>query len=256
MKINVSAGHNPDGKKACGAVGVVKESVVNREIKNRVFQLLKAQGHDVVDSTEDNGTSAGDVLTKCVRKDNAHSAEITLQFHLNSCVADYNGDGKTTGVECLIYSEKARETATRICEEIAKLGYHNRGVKINQSLYFLRKTSATAILVECFFCDDLDDAKLYNVENMSQAIVRAVTGQVDTVTSVETPKVPETKSNDFAIPSLRGYKGFSIVGGLKSFGYDSSMSYRKKVWSALGHTAKYKGSSKQNTLMLNELKAR
>ena len=26
MKINVHAGHNPDGKIACGAVGLIKES--------------------------------------------------------------------------------------------------------------------------------------------------------------------------------------------------------------------------------------
>ncbi len=31
MKINVHAGHNPDGKIACGAVGLKKESTVDVE---------------------------------------------------------------------------------------------------------------------------------------------------------------------------------------------------------------------------------
>lgn len=60
----------------------------------------------------------------------------------------------------------------------------------------------------------------------------------------------------FDIPNLKGYKGFSIVQGLKSFGYDSSFEYRKKLWSAIGKTSKYKGSATQNLLLLNTLKNR
>lgn len=56
------------------------------------------------------------------------------------------------------------------------------------------------------------------------------------------------------IPSLKGYKGFSIVDGLKSFGYDYSFDYRKKLWSAIGKTSKYKGTATQNLTLLNTLK--
>lgn len=56
------------------------------------------------------------------------------------------------------------------------------------------------------------------------------------------------------LPSLKGYKGFSIVDGLKSFGYDSSFEYRKKLWSAIGKTSTYKGTSLQNITLLNSLK--
>ena len=33
MKINVHAGHNPDGKIDCGAVGLIKESTEARKVK-------------------------------------------------------------------------------------------------------------------------------------------------------------------------------------------------------------------------------
>ena len=33
MKINVHAGHNPDGKIACGAVGLIRESTEARKVK-------------------------------------------------------------------------------------------------------------------------------------------------------------------------------------------------------------------------------
>lgn len=31
MKVNIHAGHNPDGKIACGACGILKESTENRD---------------------------------------------------------------------------------------------------------------------------------------------------------------------------------------------------------------------------------
>ena len=36
MKINIHAGHNPDGKIACGAVELIKESTEERTVKDKV----------------------------------------------------------------------------------------------------------------------------------------------------------------------------------------------------------------------------
>lgn len=47
MKFTIHAGHNPDGKKACGAVGLIKESTENRKVKDEVMRLLKLKGHTV-----------------------------------------------------------------------------------------------------------------------------------------------------------------------------------------------------------------
>ena len=41
MVINVHAGHNPDGKTACGAVGLIKESTENRKVKELVIRYLE-----------------------------------------------------------------------------------------------------------------------------------------------------------------------------------------------------------------------
>ena len=50
-------------------------------------------------------------------------------------------------------------------------------MKINRKLYFLRKTKAAAILIECCFVDDKDDVALYDYKSMADAIVYAITGQ-------------------------------------------------------------------------------
>lgn len=56
------------------------------------------------------------------------------------------------------------------------------------------------------------------------------------------------------LPSLKGYKGFSLVDGLTKFGYKSTFAYRKSLWKAIGKTSTYKGTALQNTTLLNYLK--
>ena len=164
MKFNIHAGHNPDGKVACGAVGLIKESTEARAIKDYVIKYLKSDGHTVYDCTVNDGKSASDVLKKIVTKCNSHSVDIDVSIHLNSGAGDKKGNGKSTGVEVLVYSDKskAKDEASRICSKLASLGFKNRGVKVRSDLYFLRKVNAPALLVEVCFVDDADDVKILN----------------------------------------------------------------------------------------------
>ena len=68
------------------------------------------------------------------------------------------------------------DVASEVCAQISKIGFTNRGVKINKELYFLRHTVAPAILIEVCFVDDQDDAKLYkaNKNEVAKAIVKAI----------------------------------------------------------------------------------
>ena len=64
--------------------------------------------------------------------------------------------------------------------------------------------------------------------------------------------------NDYKVPSLRGYKGFSLVDGLKKYKYKSDFSYRCELWEMLGYDDIYDiytGSKKQNLLLLKKLKS-
>lgn len=176
MVINAHAGHNPDNKTACGAIGIVKESTENRNVATELITLMKKEGHTAYNCTVDNGTSASDVLNKIVSKCNAHSVDLDVSIHFNCGVEDMKGNGKTTGVEVLVYktSGVAYETAKRICKEVEKLGYKNRGVKQRTDLFFLKKTKAPALLVECCFVDDKDDIDLYHAKSMAKAIAQGI----------------------------------------------------------------------------------
>ena len=65
---NVHGGHNPAGKVACGAVGLLDESKEDRLISNEVIQILRNNGHTAYCTTVDNGTSQNDVLKKIAAK--------------------------------------------------------------------------------------------------------------------------------------------------------------------------------------------
>lgn len=194
MKINTHAGHNPDGKVACGAVGYIKESTEARRIQSLVNEYLRKQGHTVYDCTVDNGTSQNDVLKKIVSKCNAHEVDLDISIHFNA-TAKKTRDGKTTGTEAYIYSStsKAKDEAQRICNTIAEVGFTNRGVKNRPTLYVLRKTKSPALLIEVCYVDDPEDVDLYNanIDKIARKIVKGITG-VEPTSIATTPTTPVT----------------------------------------------------------------
>ena len=162
--MNVHAGHNPAGRIACGAVGLLDESKENRLVKNELIKYLKQGGVTVYDCTEDNGTSQSDVLKKIVAKCNAHTVDFDFSLHLNSGRNDYNGDGKQAGTEIHISADNKgkRAVAQRILDRMKAIGFNtSRGIKIRNDLYVLNHTKAPAILIEICFVDDRDDYNQY-----------------------------------------------------------------------------------------------
>lgn len=187
MVFNVSAGHNPDGMVACGAIGIVKESTEARIISDEVIRLLRALGHTAHDCTVNNGTSANNVLTNIVKKCNEHESDLDVFIHLNVGRNDYSGDGSVGGTENFVYSRssEAVDAAIGIANAMKELGYRLRsdgtspapGVKVNAKFYVLRKTKAPAVLIEVCFIDDKDDMLIYDAKKAAEAIVFGITGQ-------------------------------------------------------------------------------
>lgn len=179
MVINVHAGHNPDGKIACGAVGFLRESTEARRVKDEVISRLRQLGHTVYDCTCDNGISKKDNLNKIVNACNARSVDLDVSIHFNSGAKDSVGNGKTTGTEVLIFdnTSKSKPYAEKVCAAIAELGFRNRGIKIRPDLRVLKDTKASSMLIECCFVDDRDDAQLYECQKMAGAIVYGITGK-------------------------------------------------------------------------------
>ena len=196
---NIHGGHNPKSKIACGAVGLLDESEQDRIIKDKVISLLRANGHTVYDCTEDNGTSQNDVLKKIVTKCNAHKVDLDVSIHFNSGANDKNGNGVTTGSEVWIYkdSSSSKTAAQRIVNNLASVGFKNRGVKTSTGLYVLRKTNSPSLLVEVCFVDDKDDYNLYinNVDKIAKAIADGIVGTTLSNGNTSTSKPASTSTS-------------------------------------------------------------
>lgn len=175
---NVHAGHCPQGKGASGAVGILKESVEDRLVKNEVIRILRAEGHTAYDCTCEDAVDQDTCLDRIIAKCNSHNVDYDVSIHLNSGRNDYKGDKSTGGTEVWNYDKKTKEISDRICANISKqLGIRNRGTKYDKGLKVLNSTKAKAMLVECCFVDDKDDADKWDYKKCAKAIVEGLTGK-------------------------------------------------------------------------------
>lgn len=176
---NISAGHNPPGKIACGACGFLDESKENRLITKEVIKLLKLYGQKAYDCTCNNGKSQSDVLNKIVAKCNKKSVILDISIHLNSGRNDSKGDKKAAGCEIYCSADIGikKEVSKQIRKNMKKLGFPDRGTKTTDQLYYLNHTVNKATLIEVCFVDDKDDYELYKkvgYKKIAEAIAKGI----------------------------------------------------------------------------------
>ena len=186
---NIHAGHN---FKVPGASGIFSETEEDRKVKDAVISKLRQLGHTVYDTTDNDGATQSQNLKNIVANCNSHSVDLDISIHFNA----YNGQAH--GTEVLLFGNgRHRDIGQRIVNEISALGFTNRGIKDGSNLYVVKYTNALAILIECCFCDNAEDAKLYNAESMANAIVRGITGQ--TAQSTQPTKTPTNGRHEIVV---------------------------------------------------------
>lgn len=238
---NVHGGHS---LKCRGASALLDEVVEDRKVKNKLIELLRANDNTVYDCTDDYSTTQYTNLYSIITKCNAHNVDLDISIHLNFARNDRVGDGKCGGVEVYAYDDRAYGVAYQIAESIANtlgIGFHGAPVKYNKNLYVLRNTKAKAILIECCFVDDKDDANHWNATKCAMAIASAL--------GCKTNVSRETSSSVTYFPVFK-LNSCSIVECLRSIGVDSSYSYRQKIASK-NRIANYRGSAPQNDKLVS-----
>ena len=174
MKIAIRRGHN---RQAIGSVGLVNEVIENENILDPTIKYLKQLGHEVLDVSPSNMTSASD-LAYGVKKANDWGADLFVSIHNNKAYNTYNG---AIGSECYVYSKtdnhKDEVIAQRIVNNLGALGFKNRGVKESTSFYELKNTKMNAVIVECFFVEATEDVALYKklgADKLGKAIAEGI----------------------------------------------------------------------------------
>ena len=170
MKIVIDPGH---GGSDPGTVGNgLQEKDVTLAVSNILSQLLRNAGYDVV------STRTTDETVSLLRRSQIaaeQNADLFLSVHINA------GGGQ--GVETYYsITDNNPVLAASICENIAKLGFRNRGAKTrvgsNGDFYSViretvRLSNAKPYLIEMFFVDSLSDVNRYR-EVGNQSLANAI----------------------------------------------------------------------------------
>lgn len=165
--VGINAGHTKSGA-GYGAVGRIKESEHTRKVADALRRHLEASGVKVKDCTIDAASTQNAYLAKVVELANGQELEWFISIHFNA------GGGR--GVEVYTYEGRQYQDAVEVCENIAALGFRNRGVKAGTGLYVVRRTKAKSMLIEVCFVDS-DDAGRYlavGADKVGQAIAAAL----------------------------------------------------------------------------------
>ena len=212
MKIEVRGGHCPN---VPGSSALIDELTEDRLVKNAVIKYLKQLGINVLDVTPpDTTSSSSSDLSYGVNKANNWGADLFVSIHFNNAYSSYNG---ALGTEVCVYSEY--DTAKRVVNKMASLGFKNRGQKVRTGLYELRHTSMKSMIVEVCFVEATEDVALYKKlgydkigKTIAEAIVNSSTNSTDSTTPEPTPSNPPTTNYDSWVARLQeecNKQGFS-----------------------------------------------
>lgn len=162
IKIFIDQGHNPFGVNA-GAEGFgLREQDINYAVGMYLAQLLRADGRFLVRLSrnfpeQSLGTTNLGSLVARVNAANSWPADYFLSIH---CNANTNPD--INGTEMYVYRSHTQSywLAQHLLNAVvAQVGTRDNGVRINPSLYVLRRTRMPAVLAELAYITNESDAQ-------------------------------------------------------------------------------------------------
>lgn len=172
-KIAVFAGHGGDQPGA--QYNGFKEKDVNLAVSNALTEILRARGYTVINNRT---TDVNRSIVNDARMANEQGVDAVVELHMNA-----NEGEPFTGTEVyysVFDSGTGRRLAQAIVDNIAALGFVNRGVKTRVNSagqdYFgiIRLTNAPAVLVEMAFLNNPDDMARFNVDEVANAIANGI----------------------------------------------------------------------------------
>lgn len=162
IRIFIDQGHNPSGPNTGAEGNGLREQDVNYIVGVYLADMLRADPRFDVrlsrnSPTEILGTSNATSLAARVSMANSWPADYFISIHCNS-----NVNPAINGSEVYVYRQNTQAywLAQHVLSGIvARMGTKDNGVRLNPSLYVLRRTNMPAILVELAYLSNTADAQ-------------------------------------------------------------------------------------------------
>jgi N-acetylmuramoyl-L-alanine amidase len=151
------------GQRAC-------EKILALDVAQRLNAALRADGIKTVMTRNDDTFIP---LPQRVAIANAQRDALFISIHFNSAIRK-----GADGTETYYFNRKAAPVAARVQSQLTQVnGHENRGVK-RRAYYVLRKTRVPAVLAECAFLTNPQEAARCALpthrQNLANALARAV----------------------------------------------------------------------------------
>lgn len=193
IAIDNGHGFNTAGKRTPpfpGTGKVIREWEFNHPTARFLKTELEVLGHTVIMVSD---TSDDTPLATRVNKANGMKVDLFISIHYNALNAVWGNHG---GIETWYStgSVKGKDLADKVQTAlINKTKLRNRGIK-EGAFYVLKNTTSPAILIECGFMDNLEEAKLMLDANYQINVARAITEGVQEFLGIDKPKSSPIKS--------------------------------------------------------------
>jgi len=222
MKMAIDAGHGFDtpGKRT---VDGMKEYEFNRAVANEMKKLLmKYEGVTVLFTHSDQRDVP---LNERTTKANQEKVDVFISIHANA-----HGNGlqwtSAEGIETYVYTTKPKK-ATRLAQMvqnqlISSTKRKDRGVKA-ANFHVLKATSMTAILCECGFMTNKEEAALLQTSSFRLTCAKAIVDAI--VKYYQLTKTKSTRSSSLYKVQVGAFSNKqnaeALAKELKSKGYDT-----------------------------------
>ncbi len=175
IKIFIDQGHSRGGVNGGAAGNGLIEQDITYMVGAYLADLLRADSRFAVMTSRNSiddvlGTNSSTSLMERVRMANEWGADYFLSIHTNA-----NTNPAINGTEMYIYREggESQPLAQDILNAIvARLGTKDNGVRVNPSLYVLRRTRMPAVLIELAYITNPQDAQ--KLENDQYSFAYAI----------------------------------------------------------------------------------
>ena len=185
IKVCIDAGHG--GKDPGAVLGKRYEKNDTLKFAKRLGKVLKANGVEVAYTRT---ADTYDSPSEKARNGNNTKADFFVSVHRNASV-----NASAHGTEVLVYNKKGikHTIAENICKGFKKIGFTDRGVKVQPTLAVLRGTNMQAVLVEVGFITNNDDNKLF--DEKFYAAVNVVAREICKAYNIDFKTITEINAN-------------------------------------------------------------